>query len=441
MHMQEDLKRLIFSRPELFFVPRFLSEHDSANLYLVGGMVRDLLLGRPILDVDFDFVVTGLSADDLQKWLSKLGHVELVGARFGVFKFLPTDVDTKTAEFVDIALPRTEQAHENSSGGYKQFDVQSDPNLSIQNDLARRDFTINAMAVDLRTLSLIDPHGGQADLETEHIRAVGDPQDRFKEDLSRVLRAIRFASELSFNIEEETFRAITQKMADMHKQVDGAYVIPREVLGLELAKTLGRNPIAGGVWLEISGALKVLMPGVSPDTIAYLGDVRPGEIELAVIVLLAELPVNEIEDILTQTGLNSLPKKSPLRVDVQTVTWITEQLRPATSQAWVQGLRASRFERIFMNGRGVLAIRALEVTGRESIARAVQERKTQIEQRWSIQPFEHIPPLISGDDVLACGVEAGPRLRQILEHIRDEQLEGRLMNRDTAIKQIKSFTK
>lgn len=125
---------------------------EKGEAYGVGGSVRDELMGRPINDLDI--LVCHVPADELQSLLESLGRVELVGKNFGVFVFKPTGSE----EHYEIALPRREK----STGiGHGDFDVQVDHNIPIEEDLKRRDFTMNAIAKSLRDGQIIDPWGGR----------------------------------------------------------------------------------------------------------------------------------------------------------------------------------------------------------------------------------------------------------------------------------------
>src|SRR3989339_281163 len=194
---------------EFGFLSDLLEKFPQAEVYLVGGAVRDIILDRETKD--FDFVIGNVKADELEKFLAGLGEVNLVGKSFGVFKFVPTGfhVGDNNFEALDIALPRTEVA--GMSGGYKDFEVQSDPSLPIEDDLGRRDFTINALAWDIKNKKLIDEFSGVKDLEQSIIRAIGDPEQRFQEDYTRMLRAVRFSCQLGFKIESKTLKAINLK--------------------------------------------------------------------------------------------------------------------------------------------------------------------------------------------------------------------------------------
>src|SRR3989344_9095610 len=134
--------------PYLFFLKKIQTSYPNANIYLVGGMVRDLALGKT--SKDYDLVITGIPPKKLKPFLEKLGKVNLVGKSFGVYKFYPKLQATsyKLQAETDIALPRTE--HSFGTGGYRDVEVQSDYRLPIEKDLERRDFTINAMALDLK---------------------------------------------------------------------------------------------------------------------------------------------------------------------------------------------------------------------------------------------------------------------------------------------------
>ena len=126
----------------------------GGKIYEVGGPVRDRLLAveKP---KDLDLIICGIPLNDLKKILKKQGDINLVGQTFGVIKFKPRAYDS----VIDISLPRKEL----STGlGHRDFDIDFDHELPIEEDLKRRDFTINAMAREFPSGGLIDPHGGRA---------------------------------------------------------------------------------------------------------------------------------------------------------------------------------------------------------------------------------------------------------------------------------------
>ncbi|MFA5069703.1 MAG: HD domain-containing protein [Patescibacteria group bacterium] len=237
------------NEPGLSFVNKIIKNFPKAKVYLVGGAVRDIILKRKTKD--YDFVVGNVPPKSLENFLKKIGKVNLVGRSFGVFKFIPRN---SRIESVDIALPRTEHSL-GLTGGYKDFKIQSDYKLPIEKDLSRRDFTINAMAFEVKEKRLIDPQGGLADLAAKKIRAVGRPELRFREDYSRLLRALRFAVQLNFQIERKTWRAIKKLIKHLKDKV-----VPRESIAKEFLKALKANPLETLDLFNLSGALPILLP-------------------------------------------------------------------------------------------------------------------------------------------------------------------------------------
>lgn len=171
---------------------------ESVELYLVGGAVRDQIMGRN--PKDEDFVITGVGPEDMEE----MGFKQ-VGQGFPVFL---------TREGDEVALPRTEQS---TGGGFSDFDVSTSPDMSIEKDLERRDLTINAMARNVRTGRLIDPFGGQRDLQAGIIRHVSEA---FLEDPVRVLRVARFATRFGFEVADET-KELARKGARNLPEVPG----------------------------------------------------------------------------------------------------------------------------------------------------------------------------------------------------------------------------
>lgn len=226
----------------------------GSEVYLVGGSLRDLLLGKED-GIDYDFVVSGVEIPRLKKFLGERGSVEFVGQRFGVFKFKPNLPE----ETLDIALPRTECPLK-FTGKRQDFKVIFDPKLPIEKDLLRRDFTINAMAMSIKTKRFIDPFDGQKDLKKKIIRAVSDPAERFREDYSRMLRALRFSLQLQFEIDPQTFRVLKSLVRRLNDAVSGQRVVPYEIIASEILKSFMANPDDALDLYDKSGALRVLIP-------------------------------------------------------------------------------------------------------------------------------------------------------------------------------------
>ncbi len=221
--------------------------------YLVGGAVRDALLGRETKDLDF--VVVGLPPRALAAALARYGRVEEIESRaFGVFKFTPTGA----SQTYDVALPRRDHWT-----GLAYKDLATELGVSLEEDLARRDFTVNALALSLQG-ELLDPCGGQADLQTRLIRAVGAPRQRFSEDPSRILRGLRLACELDFALETGTAHAMAQMAPEIIRLTPrGDTRVAPEVIGAEFLRGFAAQPVRLlRLWDEV-GLLDLLLPEVA----------------------------------------------------------------------------------------------------------------------------------------------------------------------------------
>lgn len=231
----------------------FLHGLAPGRPYLVGGAVRDALLGRETKDLDF--VVVGLAPEALAAALARFGRVEEIESRaFGVFKFTPTG----TTEIYDVALPRRDRWT-----GLAYKDMTAELGASLEEDLARRDFTVNALALSLQG-ALLDPWGGQADLQARLLRAVGNPQQRFSEDPSRILRGLRLACELDFALEPNTARAMAGMAPEITRLTPrGETRVAPEVVGAEFLRGFAAQPARLlRLWDEI-GLLDLLLPEVA----------------------------------------------------------------------------------------------------------------------------------------------------------------------------------
>ena len=215
------------------------------GVFVVGGAVRDALMGLAVNDRDW--VVVGSTPEAM----SALGFTP-VGKDFPVF------LHPQTRE--EYALARTERK---TARGYKGFAVQADPSVSLEEDLARRDLTVNAMAVpealahaasDAWAGQIVDPYGGQADLHNQVLRHV---TDAFAEDPVRILRVARFAARFAdFSVADETMALMRQMVADG----EADHLVPERVWQ-ELAKGLmSERPSRMFEVLRECGALKVLLP-------------------------------------------------------------------------------------------------------------------------------------------------------------------------------------
>ena len=222
--------------PLLKEISRFFIEANR-EIYLVGGAVRDLLLGRESADWD----------------LATSARPEEVSALFK--KVIPTGIKhgTVTVRYkgrsIEVTTFRTESEY---SDGRRPDEINYA--ADIEEDLSRRDFTMNAAAVRLPGGALIDPFNGQADIRRGIIRSVGRAEERFTEDGLRPMRAVRFAAQLGFNLEEKTLAAIPGALPTTAK-------VAAERLRDELDKTIAApTPQTGFVIMEATGLLKLILP-------------------------------------------------------------------------------------------------------------------------------------------------------------------------------------
>lgn len=208
------------------------------QLYLVGGAVRDYILGIPNDDYDY---ATDASPDEV---MAMFPH-----------QCIPTGLQHGT-----VTVRFRKQSYEvttfRSEGDYSDGRHPDSVKFvrSLESDLERRDFTINAFAASCTDGHIIDMHGGYADLENHTIRAIGNPHERFGEDALRMIRACRFASKLGFSIEDETFNAIKEKAGTVLK-------VSQERIKDELFKIIGGPlPVTGIELMRKTGLLHYILP-------------------------------------------------------------------------------------------------------------------------------------------------------------------------------------
>lgn len=221
-------------------VQNILKDFDKSGyeIYIVGGAVRDILMGRITNDWDF---TTNATPEEILKVIPGGLYNNLFGTVF-------TDNPDDPHRPHEITTFRTEE-------GYEDFrhPTKIAWGKSLKEDLARRDFTINAMAFD-KELKIIDYYDGQKDIQKKLIRAVGDADERFSEDALRMIRAVRIASELGFLIEDKTFEAIKKNAPLINK-------IAKERVKEELFKILSSpNPYDGILLFRNSGLVQQIIP-------------------------------------------------------------------------------------------------------------------------------------------------------------------------------------
>jgi tRNA nucleotidyltransferase (CCA-adding enzyme) len=234
---------------------------SNHELFLVGGSIRNLLLQKEVKDWD-------MTTDATPEQMLKLFPNAFYDNQFGTVG-IPVEENSKNKSVIEVTTFRTEQGFLD-----RRHPEKVSWGKSIEEDLKRRDFTINAIALkftdnnQLQLTNLVDPFCGQQDLKDKIVRAVGNPKERFKEDALRLLRAIRIATELSFAIEENTWREIVSD-APLIKEVSG------ERIRIELLRIMqAKSPEKGVLLLKDSNLLSHILPELM--TGVGVSQVRPG---------------------------------------------------------------------------------------------------------------------------------------------------------------------
>jgi tRNA nucleotidyltransferase (CCA-adding enzyme) len=263
-----------------------------ADVYAVGGRVRDELraqidgIERP--PKDLDFVVTGVSLDDLLAALRTVGRVDVVGASFAVLKF------RHPAGEADIALPRRERS---TGVGHKDFAVEAGPDVPLEDDLARRDFRMNMIARRLADDAIVDPYGGVADIRAARIDIVAEAT--FEEDPLRLLRAAQFAARFGYTPTERTQAAMRASAAlvttvspeRIGEEIGKLMTAPAPSVGLEILRTSG---VLAHVWPELLEGVEVDQNewhayDVYRHNLATVDAAPPGDVTLRLAALLHDV--------------------------------------------------------------------------------------------------------------------------------------------------------
>jgi poly(A) polymerase len=425
--------------------------------YLVGGCVRDLLLGRE--PADFDVATSATPAQVMETF----PETYAVGAQFGVV-LVPSpggecadgEEGTSKSYVVEVATFRSDLGY---SDGRHPDEVRftRDP----REDVARRDFTINGMMLDPVTGEVLDFVGGRKDLEAKLIRAIGDPNRRFGEDRLRMLRAVRFAARFEYEIEADTLAAIRQLASDVH-------LVSRERVRDELTKMLTEGHARRAfLLLDQTGLLKEVLPEISlMKGVKQPPEFHPeGDVFVHTLLLLENLPLPCPPTLAWGALLHDVGKPATFRVAPDRIRFDGHvEVGVKIAEEICTGLRFSnhdtdqvlslvdnhmRFGHVtrmkestlkkFMRLPGFdehLALHradSLASHGNLSTYDFLQNKLAEI-------PPENIRPsaLMTGDDLIAAGYVPGPRFREILEAVEDAQLEGRLLSREDALAFVKT---
>jgi len=419
----------MLSLTDLPFVRLLLQQ--GGRVYTVGGTVRDELLERPGKDVDL--LVTGLPQAELIRLLRQQGRVQLTGRAFGVIKFTPRRWDGPP---IDIALPRTEVS---TGVGHREFDVSFDHTLPIETDLGRRDFTINAVAMELATGHMIDPFGGRQDLTDRLLRQVSDRA--FPEDPLRMLRGIQLAARFHLTVETATYQAMTTHAASIT-------TVAPERIAEELRKLFQADAPSGGFRLmRDTGLLSHILPeidasicdGVFTRTLNHLDAIQQGE----------ELTYRGHLDLLLAALLQSSPSPESARdrLDTLRMTMIGADLDRITAL-----IRHSSFEIPTLETDSVLrhfayqigpetALMVFDLRLADRLANQpgepthdVQSLRHRLQREIDCQvPFSVKGLAVDGHDLQQLGISPGPHMGQLLHRLLHRVLDDPSQNTRDAL--------
>lgn len=428
------------AREKAIFVVQSLRQ-EGHEAYFAGGSVRDMLLRKPPQDYD---ITTGARPEDIQRIFP---DTIPVGAQFGVILVLVDGQPFEVASF-------------RHDGPYVDGRRPSHVRYgSLEEDVRRRDFTINGMVYDPLGDRIIDLVEGRRDLDQRRIRAIGDPEQRFQEDRLRMIRAVRFAATLNFVIEDSTFAAV-QRLAPTI--VD----IAAERLGDEITRILTEGGAQRGFeLLDATGLLKVLLPEVEALKGTWQSpDYHPeGDVFRHTMLLLSHLETPS-ETLAFGCLLHDVAKPACLRQDGERVTFyghtekgavmaeeilkrlkrgraiwerVSYLVRNHLRHVQAPDMRLSTLKR-FLREDGIdellelARIDALSSNGDLRYYQFCKERLAELDHE-EIRPA----PLVRGGDLIALGLTPGPMFSEILRRIEDHQLGGDLGSREEALEWVK----
>ncbi len=413
---------------------------EGYESYLAGGCVRDMLLGKTPQDYD---ISTNAKPDEIAKIFPKTIPV---GAQFGVLLVMIE------SEAFEVASFRHDGPY---LDGRRPTHVRYG---SLQEDILRRDFTINGMVYDPITGQIIDLVGGREDLERKLVRAIGNPRSRFEEDRLRMVRAVRFAASLDFTIESETFDAI-RELASTVKQISW------ERIGEEITRILTEGGAKRGFeLLDRTGLLKILLPEIEAmKGVEQSPDYHPeGDVFTHTMLTLSHLD-SPTETLAYGCLLHDVAKPVCIRRDEHRLTFYGHTEKGAEmAEELLKRLKRSRatWERVaylvrnhlrhvqapqmrlstlkrFLGEDGIdellelTRIDALSANGDLQHYRFCKQKLTELEEE-EIHP----EPLLRGRDLIAMGFSPGPTFHIILKQVEEAQLGGELSSREEAMEWV-----
>jgi poly(A) polymerase len=409
--------------------------------YLVGGCVRDVILGREPADYD---VTTRATPEEVMRLFPE---TYAVGAQFGVV-LVPSSDKTWT---VEVATFRSDEDY---SDGRRPDSVRY--SSDAREDVERRDFTINGLLLDPLNDEVLDYVGGRKDIEAHVVRTIGDPERRFTEDKLRLLRAVRFAARLGYEIEPSTFSAIRKLATQIHQ-------VSRERVADELNKMLteGRARRACEL-LDATGLLREVLPEIfAMKGIAQPPQYHPeGDVWQHTLLLLENLahPCSRTQAwgaLLHDVGKPPTFRVAPDRirfdghveVGVKMAAEICRRLRFSngdTEQILAliqQHMRFGDLQRMKESTlKKFLRLPKIEEHIEQHRLDCVASHGDLSLYEFAREKLAAIPPekmrpvpLVTGADLIAQGHAPGPRFKEILAAVEDGQLEGQLQSKDEAM--------
>ena len=385
----------------------FAAERDS-RLYLVGGVVRDLLLSLPTVGPDLDIVAVGVDAGFAAGLAERL-HGELVSSsQFGTWKIalgsLRLDLVRARRESYERpgALPTVEPG-------------------AVDDDLARRDFSINAMALSLDSATwgdLLDPHDGRRDLERRHIRVLHPAS--FSDDGTRMLRAARYAGRLNFELEPDTRRLLTQDLAHLS-------AISGDRVRHELEHIVREDGAAAILGLcQGLGILAAIHPRlrVEERTLAALRRLYSESEEGREVIVAALLAYP-----LTPAEGQALTRRLNLGVEWAKVVADTGAVRELLSELVEPDLRPSRLFGL---------LRACHSASLQAWAMATEDRVLAERLHTYLTELRGVTTALSGRDIIELGAVEGPLIGELLRELLDARLNGLIASREEEVQLVLS---
>ena len=391
------------------------------DAYLVGGAVRDELLG--LESKDADFLVPGVDTDMLRAALAPHGRVEdlIVAERHVGVRLHPRDARIRALApaGIEFAPPRKELS---TGPGRHDFEIVADASLSVEDDMRRRDFTVNAMARRLADGTIADPLDGQADLERRTLRAVSDTS--FAEDPLRLVRGLRFVSQLGFELEDAT-------LAQMNEEAGAVKLVSGERISDELSKLLlGVHPRDALVLARDSGVLVELVPEFGParhltdHIFAVVQETADAHDVLAVRLAAFFHDVGKPLDpsprghaqVAAEIALATMDRlRFPTKLTRRVVAIVREHPYRAEDRP-----KTPREARRFLLEHGdelafdVVAMRLADLRAKDRDASGLEELRELLEQELS--STHHLRNLaVDGDDLIGLGFRPGPELGRALQ--------------------------